>query len=161
MNDDLNKLVRRSTAISDVEEGVLIQVVDLDMTSTDGSKKVERWQQYGFTSRPVSGAHALVISVKGHRFVVALDHLKDRPKDLAPAEVAVWHKNGDRIHFKDNNEIHAKTNLFKVIGKLEVTEESHLAKEVTTDVDFVSPNVTQETHYHTGDDGGTTSEPIG
>ncbi len=108
-----SNLIKRALGSAASDKG-LVQTVKIDVHVNDGSHDVERWQQLGLASMPVDGDAALVLSVAGHRFVVALDDLKNRPKDLDNGEVVLWHRNGDEVRLKNGNTIHAKTKDFIV-----------------------------------------------
>lgn len=93
--------------VSDVNEG-LMQTLRVDVNAIDASDDVQRWQQLGFASKPVDGDAALVVSVAGHRFVVAVDDLASRPKDLSAGEVALWHRDGHEVRLKNGQVINAQ-----------------------------------------------------
>lgn len=64
---------------------------------------VERFQNYGFTSVPLAGAEAIVLSLGGHRdhaIAIAVDDRRYRKKNLASGEVALYTDEGDYILFK-------------------------------------------------------------
>lgn len=69
---------------------------------------VERIQEYGFTSRPLAGADAVVVFPGGNRefgLIVAVDDRRYRLKGLAEGEVALYTDEGDRIHLKRGGKI--------------------------------------------------------
>jgi phage baseplate assembly protein V len=85
-----------------------IQVTGLDGETLD---QVERFQNYGFSSVP-KGGEGLGIPVggdRGHLAIVALDDRDSRKKGLAAGEVAVYHANGDFLHFQEGNKSELKT----------------------------------------------------
>lgn len=86
----------------------LLQTMRIDINAIDASDDVARWQQLGFASKPVEADAALVLSVAGHRFVVAVDDLENRPKALKGGEVMMWHRQGHHVHLKDGQVINAK-----------------------------------------------------
>lgn len=112
MKQWLMNLIKRGR-INSAAEGVL-QTVKLEVSGIDVSADVERWQQLGLATMPNDGVAALVLSIAGHRFVIALEDTDNRPKDLQKGEVALWHANGDRITLKDDNTVHVKTKHYVV-----------------------------------------------
>lgn len=70
--------------------------------------KVERFQEYGFSSRPLDGAEAVIVSVvggRGNAIAVATDDRRHRPTSLAKGEVELYTDEGDRIRFSRGREI--------------------------------------------------------
>ena len=79
-------------------------------------EKVERFQEYGFTSVPKNGAEAVLVAVGGsreHGLVVAIDDRRYRLKGLAAGEVALYDDQGQKVHLKRDG-IYAETD-----GKIE------------------------------------------
>ena len=68
----------------------------------------EYFQHYGFTSRPLSGAEAIIIKEGNHIIMIASD---DRRYRLAieDGEVALYTDEGDIIHSKRGKEIYIKS----------------------------------------------------
>ena len=86
-----------------LDDSKRVQLAQLDILDGETRDAVERFQNYGFTSVPLEGAEAVVLSVGGHRdhcLVVAVDDRRHRLRDLEPGEVAVFHKDGARVHLK-------------------------------------------------------------
>ena len=77
-----------------------LQIVGLSGETLDG---VERFQEYGFTSHPQSGAEAITLSVGGnrsHAVIVAVDDRRYRLKGLEAGEVALYDDLGQKIVLK-------------------------------------------------------------
>ena len=68
----------------------------------------EYFQHYGFTSRPLSGAEAVVLKKGNNIIVVASDDRRYRLA-LEEGEVGLYTDEGDSIHLKRGNEIHVTT----------------------------------------------------
>jgi len=86
-----------------LDDSKRVQLAQLGILDGETRDAVERFQNYGFTSVPLEGAEAVVLSVGGHRdhcLVVAVDDRRHRLRDLEPGEVAVFHKDGARVHLK-------------------------------------------------------------
>lgn len=77
-----------------------LQIVGLSGETLDG---VERFQEYGFTSHPKSGAEAISLSIGGnrsHTVIVAVDDRRYRLKGLESGEVALYDDLGQKIVLK-------------------------------------------------------------
>lgn len=100
-----------------------------DSTDTDGVQrilaevlkdevldKLERFQNYGFSSRPLDGAEALITFVGGNRdhgIVIAVEDRRYRLKAMEKGEVALYSDEGDFVHLKRDRKME--------IGTLELT----------------------------------------
>lgn len=74
----------------------------------DETALMERFQDYGFTSRPQDGAEAIALAVggaRGHLVAIAVDDRRYRMTDLKNGEVAIYTDEGDVIHFKRGRNI--------------------------------------------------------
>lgn len=94
-----------------VDESKKMQTVQVSTLADVTKDDVERFQQYGFSSYPKSGAEALVLHVRGdHPVVVSVDDRRYRPKTLAEGESCMYTlQNGVRVLCKSNGEIHIGT----------------------------------------------------
>lgn len=153
-----------------INRGVVRSVIDtakrqyIQLSGFAGETKdsVERVQQYGFTSNPHPGAQVVFVRLAGnseHPVVIAADDPRYRYKGLAPGEVAIYTDEGDVIHFKRDRviEITAGTKV-RIIGDLEVTGE---IKDRCDDDGRTMEEMREiyNDHTHTGDSGGSTSNP--
>ena len=68
----------------------------------------EYFQHYGFTSRPLAGAEAIVLKKGNNVIVVASDDRRYRLA-LEDGEVGLYTDEGDSIHLKRGNEIRVTT----------------------------------------------------
>jgi len=68
----------------------------------------EYMQHYGFTSRPLSGAEAIIIKDGNHIVMIASDDRRYRIA-LENGEVCLYTDEGDFIHFKRNKLLHIST----------------------------------------------------
>lgn len=168
-----------------------MQRVQISLLEDEVIDGVERFQNYGFTSVPEEGSEATVVFVgadRSHPVVVVADDRRVRKKGLKPGEVAVYHKNGDFIHLKNENEIEVKTKTFNVncttatlsasseimldtplvtlTGRQQTTGKKSGGRASTfvgglenTGGEIISNGISLEHHTHPGDSGGTTGEP--
>ncbi|WP_294559156.1 phage baseplate assembly protein V [uncultured Mailhella sp.] len=192
--ESLRNLMRDGVAravLNVVDDEGNMQRVQISLLEDEVIDGVERFQNYGFTSVPEEGTEATVVFVgadRSHPVVVVADDRRVRKKGLKPGEVAVYHKNGDFIHLKNENEIEVKTKTFNVncttatlSASSEITLDTPLVtltgRQQTTGKksgggastfvgglentggEVISNGVSLEHHTHPGDSGGTTGEP--
>lgn len=94
--------------VTAIDDSGGIQRLRLLLLADDEHDKIERIQNYGFTSAPLPNAEAVCLFVGGgrdHGVVIAVDDRRYRLKPLAPGEVAIYTDEGDKIHFKRGNKI--------------------------------------------------------
>ena len=91
-----NELIRKAKMVFTTVK--LIQQYKINVFENRASENAERFQDYGFAAQPSEG-EGLVIDAGGSVIVLRIDRLKDRPS-LGNDEVAVWHKDGHKIHLK-------------------------------------------------------------
>lgn len=78
-----------------------VQVVQAQLLADEVQDDVERIQQYGYTSVPLSGAEGVVVFVGGNRdhgIVIATEDRRYRLKGLAGGEVAIYDDQGQAVH---------------------------------------------------------------
>lgn len=105
----LRAMVTRGT-LAQADDGKKLQAVQVK--GADGEvDDAERFQQYGFTSRPQNGAEVLIVNVgadSAHPVVIAVDDRRYRVKGLAAGEVCIYDDLGQRITlYRDRIEIEA------------------------------------------------------
>lgn len=132
----------------------------------------EYFQHYGYTSRPLSGAEAIVLREGNHFIIIASDDRRYRLV-IDEGEVAIYDHLGQKIHLKKDNSIEVITNLLLVKAAvkvrfetplIETTGEIQAVSEITDrrDTNGRSMNNMREiynNHDHPGDSGGTTGDP--
>ncbi len=82
-----------------------LQIGVLDSQTIDGA---ERFQQYGVSSVPLTGAEAVVIFPGGdaaHPLVIAVDDRRHRPKGLKAGEVTIYNNAGASVLLTEDGDI--------------------------------------------------------
>lgn len=144
-----------------------LQMVAVKLTGDTAN--LPRFEDYGMTSVVQDGdGLAAVIEINGHRFVVGVDDPKSKPQDLSTGEVCVYHRNGDRLHFKNSNIVSLKTNTFEidaantvVKGKLTVEGMTILQALLKANANLTIEGKPFPAHTHSGvTPGGSTSQGV-
>lgn len=113
-----------------------------------------RIQNFGFTSRPKSGAAGIAAFVGGNRdhgILLAVDDARYRPK-VSEGEAAVYSAFGAKIVLKTDGSIEATPatgQSFKVVGPITASGIIHSDLDITAGV----TNTSLKTHVHTGGTG--------
>lgn len=92
-----------------INDGLKLQELQVSLLADEVRADVERMQEYGFTSHPIPGAEAVMVSVGGardHGIVIATDDRRYRVKGLPQGEVAIYDDQGQVIHLKRDKVIH-------------------------------------------------------
>jgi phage baseplate assembly protein V len=93
-----NMLAR--AVVSLVDDGTGIQTVQVSVLDGETRGDLERFQNFGFTSRPSAGAEAAVLFVGGHRdhgIVVAVDDRRYRVTGLEEGAACVYDAGGSKV----------------------------------------------------------------
>lgn len=89
--------------INAVNDGSGLQSLQIEVLDDELHDEVERFQNYGFTAHPRSGAEAIVVRVGGtasHGIVIAVDDRRYRLRSLKEGEVAIYDDRGQIVHLK-------------------------------------------------------------
>jgi len=99
-----------------VNDGLKEQGVQLQLLSGE-VKECERYQHYGFSSVPLSGAEAIGIAIGGdrnHMVVVADGDRRYRKQGLQPGELALYTHEGDTIIMRSGRLVEIDTQTLRV-----------------------------------------------
>lgn len=91
-----------------VNPATLLQELQIAALGDEVLDRIEHWEPYGYTSRPLAGAEALLLSLgadRDHTVAVNVADRRFRLKGLLSGEVALYTDEGDVIHFKRGNEL--------------------------------------------------------
>ncbi len=114
--DQLNELLRplrnkiantvARSVVNLIDDAQALQSLQIGAMAGENLDDAERFQEYGFSSAPLSGAEAVAVFPNGdrsHPLVVATDDRRHRPTGLAAGEVVLYSHNGDQIKLEDGN----------------------------------------------------------
>lgn len=119
----INSIFARGT-ITLVNDETNMQTVQAKFLADEDFDKMERFQDYGFTSKPKVGSEALAIFFGGKRSngaILKVDDRRYRIKGLQDGEVAIYTDEGDKIVFKRGNKIEVTTNEFIVNAETKIS----------------------------------------
>lgn len=152
-----------------VDDTVPLQAVQAEVLSGEVRDRVERLQNYGFSSVPLAGCRALVIFPGGDRssgVAVATDDIRYRKKGLQAGEVAVYSDSGDYILLKQGGGIEITTDKAVTINAPEgiaVNSENGVTVSAPSvnvaNGDVIASGISLKNHTHTGCQGGSTGGP--
>ena len=115
-----------------VDDSTKMQLLQLSILAGETRDRIERFQNYGFTSHPQTDAEAVIVCIGGTRdraIAIAVDDRRYRLKNLAAGEVALYSDEGDYVKFKRGriveiiagNEINITCPAVTITGDLTVT----------------------------------------
>jgi phage baseplate assembly protein V len=114
----INSILSRAV-VSRVDDSSELQELQLDILAGETRSGLERFQNYGFSSVPLSGSEAVALFVGGHRdhgLVVAVDDRRYRPTGLEAGEVAVYHHGGAQILLKNDGSVEINAPKIYIAG---------------------------------------------
>lgn len=94
--------------IKRVDDAKKVQELQVEALADEVVDEVERFQNYGFTSKPLEGAEAVLLSVGGrreHSYCLGVEDRRYRIVNLSDGEVAVYNDTGAKIVMKANGDI--------------------------------------------------------
>lgn len=109
-----------------------VQTVQVELLAREVRADVERFQEYGFSSRPHDGAEAVAVSVGGnrdHTIVIAVEDRRYRIRDLKNGQVALYDSSGTvlllgadgKVSLLAGKLVTIECPLVRIEGALEVT----------------------------------------
>lgn len=148
--------------LSDDSPGV--QTLQVELLKGEVRADVERFQEYGFTSRPQDGAEAIAVSVGGnrdHAIVIAVEDRRYRIKGLQKGQTAIYDSAGTvlllgadgTVELLAAKKVTIKCPLVRIEGSLEVTGD--VTDRVDTDgckMEFIRNRF--NAHVHSNPEGG-------
>lgn len=155
-----------------IDDSAGLQTAQVGLMANEVRSKVERVQEYGFTSHPLPGAEATVVFVGGNRdhgLIIAVDDRRYRLKALEAGEVAIYTDEGDSIVLKRENNIEITTRVFTVNASERIdlnAPETNMGGNCSAQGEVQDHSGTMQemrdiynTHTHPEDASGNTEEP--
>lgn len=101
------RLMTARAVITLIDDAAKLQGVQVKLLADEVGDKVERFQNYGFTSHPKPGAEGIYLALggdRGHGVLVVVDDRRYR-LHLEEGEVAMYSDEGDSVIFKRGRSI--------------------------------------------------------
>lgn len=98
----VRSMIVRGT-IKSTDDGKKKQLNDLDLEEGFAPTEVERFQEYGFTSRPKAGAEVIALHPGGnrdHAIVITAGDRRFRLTGMEEGEMAIHDDQGQKVHMK-------------------------------------------------------------
>lgn len=153
-----------------VDDSGGVQTAQLTLLAGEKRNSAARFQSYGVSSVPLTGARAVVVFPGGNRdhpIIVAAEDPARRPRNLKPGEVIVYDDLGQSVHLtRGGIVITGAGKPITITGTPKVRVETALL-EVTGEivdrcdssgVSMSGMRSTYDGHNHPGDSGGQTGE---
>jgi phage gp45-like len=156
--DDLGRLLRplRTAVANVVGRGVVqsvddstgLQAIQVELLPGEVRDEVEHFASYGFTSKPMAGAEAVVVFVGGrrdHGLAVGVSDRRYRLQNLSDGEVAIYNHTGARIVMRANGDIDLTPASG---GKIVLAADTQVTGTLTASVDVRAGSVSLASHVH-------------
>jgi phage baseplate assembly protein V len=122
-----------------------IQQLQVTLLTDEVRDRANRYQDYGFTSRPLSGAECITAAIGGsrsHTVVIRCDDGRYRKQGLEPGEVAIYTDEGDLILLKRGREIQVQAGTKVVVIAPEVLVQASTKVEIDAPLCELSGDLT-------------------
>lgn len=139
-----------------IDDGKLMQIVEIGTLSGAVRGKVEHFHPYGFSSKPLPGAEGVVGFVGGaqdHPILLVVGDRRYRLHPLQDGGVALHNQFGDFVVLRPDDreiEVHAATKVIlsapdvEVQGRFRVTGTSQFDAQINCDANIVGDEVRSE-----------------
>lgn len=132
------KLLATRGVVRLIDPATLMQSLQVEALTAEVKDGIEHFEPYGFTSVPLPGAEAVLLSFGGrraHTIAVVVADRRYRKRNMAAGDVALHNHLGDYILIKNDRTI-------EVIAATKVKVTAPIVEVVaTTKVTFTSPSV--------------------
>lgn len=137
-----------------VDDSTKMQALQVTLLEGEVRERVERFQNFGFTSVPEPGAEAVAAAVTGsrdHLVVVVVDDRRYRKTGLQPGESCQYNKWGDSVHLKDGVlEVTHRTKIRLVAPTVEVAGNMTVSGSIVAQGNITGAGISLNSHKHTG-----------
>jgi phage baseplate assembly protein V len=162
------KLVVGRCVLDSVKDSTGLQNLKIVIMADEVLDKIERVQEYGFTSYPLAGCEGVAVFTGGNRdngVVIATDDRRYRPSDLAEGDTCLYNAYGTRVILKNAD------GSVEVITDSELKVNAPLVNILSDEINLGNGTLEKlikgetfqtyfNTHTHTGNLGAPTSPPI-
>ena len=175
------RLLTARAVITVINDALKMQAVQVKLLDGEVCDNVERFQNYGFTSVPFSGAEGVYLSIGGdrdHGVVICVDDRRYRLKSLQPGETALYDDQGQKVHLTRNGIVvdaagklvtvqSATTVTIKASTKVRMeTPLLEVTGEIKDNCDTTGKTMSgmrdiYNTHTHSDPQGGSVGAPAG
>lgn len=130
MSESLHRRVMNMVArgrLSGTDDGEGMQFIQVSLLAGEAKARVERFQQYGFSSVAPAGSEAVALFVAGgrdHGIVMSIDNRRSRIRGQSEGDVAMYTDEGDFIVLKRGNVVEIGTDHFVLRAEVAVTIEA-------------------------------------
>lgn len=149
---DRIRTIASKAIVNLIDDSTKMQLIQVDILRDETISKVERVQQYGFSSVPLSGAQAVLLSINGnkeHSVAIAVDDTRYRITGGEEGEINIYDQDGNNIKLTKSSGVFINAPNEKVVinasGDIEVGNTS-LKKLVNEEFATVFNN---HTHNYT------------
>lgn len=163
------KSLFRLGRLGSLNDNTKTQEAQIELFDNEVVSEVERFQDYGFTSKPVSGGvvAAQVSGNRNHMIVLRINDDEHRIKLNDDWDVALYHKEGHSIQLQQDGLITLTCSKYKVVaGKMEVDAEETtfhgdvIIKGQSESADHICDGVSFNSHVHSGVEPGNSNTGI-
>lgn len=139
-----------------VNDAFKLQGLQVTIMAGQTPDDVERFQNYGLTSVPHSGAEGIALAIggsTGHTVVIAVDDRRFRLTGLQGGEVALYDDLGHKVHLtRDGIVLDGAGQDIRLINTPTVRVEAdfHVTGEITAVGDVTGAGISLATHKHGG-----------
>lgn len=175
------RLMAARAVVTVINDALKMQAVQVKLLDGEVRDNVERFQNYGFTSVPFSGAEGVYLSIGGdrdHGVVICVDDRRYRLKSLQPGETALYDDQGQKVHLTRNGIVvdaagktvtvqNAITVTIKASTKVRMeTPLLEVTGEIKDNCDATGKTMSgmrdiYNSHIHTDPQGGSVGVPTG
>lgn len=146
--------------VSYINDSEQTQKVQLKLLADEVATDVERFEEYGFSSYPLTDSQAIAAFINGNRdhgIVICVHDRRYRPQDLSEGDVAIYTSqdktsSDHRIHLKSGKGIELLTNIALGVG-------IGLGRKLADERLLTAYNA--HTHTQANDSNGDTQVPTG
>ncbi|WP_342616975.1 phage baseplate assembly protein [Rhodoferax sp. GW822-FHT02A01] len=162
----LNSVLRRIRMLSGIgdvtfaADSDVVQLLQVKISDQETIDETPRVAEYGFTSMPKVGCHAVLICVGGDQsggVVIGTNDPTARMKNLQPGEVAIFDDQGQSVYLTRAGIVVNGGGLpITVNGNVTINGTLHATGPITGDSTITAPNVVGTTDVQFGSHHGNT-----